>query len=333
MKIDKEKLRKIREEKGYSLRELAERSGVDYTSLYRWETLDTAQPFPKNVKKVADALGIETVELIPECERPSKTGNENNVKIYTLNVNGFRGSEKEITDKVEEKELFLNLEKLKSLIDSIIVDKESVIVLQEVPHKIYDKSGQPWVWRDTSMYQKFLSTFSKEYKIIKPKHLINSNQCTIALCLVDSYWKEIDQELLVYDGKFSYGNKIVELQYGEISLLGLHMNTKEDMWNLLFDSYKKQKHTLLVGDFNANERRGSMSEKPKQLRNMGFNSCIPNNVITFYKDKYNSSIDNIYLNSDYIMQTSYYINVQKIEVFQTDHALCSIKFGVEKKHH
>lgn len=63
MKIDRETLRKIREEKGYSLRELAELSGVDYTSLYRWETLDTARPFPKNVKKVANALGIEISDL------------------------------------------------------------------------------------------------------------------------------------------------------------------------------------------------------------------------------------------------------------------------------
>lgn len=69
MKIDKEKLRKIREEKGYSLRELAERSGVDYTSLYRWETVDIAQPFPKNVKKVAKALGVEIQDLIPVCEQ------------------------------------------------------------------------------------------------------------------------------------------------------------------------------------------------------------------------------------------------------------------------
>lgn len=83
MKIDRHKLRKIREEKGYSLRELAELSGIDYTSLYRWETLDTAQPRPGNVSKVAKALDI-AVNQLEKNEKETDSNKEFSPIIFWL---------------------------------------------------------------------------------------------------------------------------------------------------------------------------------------------------------------------------------------------------------
>lgn len=109
------------------------------------------------------------------------------MQIYTLNINGFRGK-KNLNDFVITEELNKNLERSKILIDDIICDVDSVIVLQEIPFKILDKTKQPWSWSDNVYYEKFNNVFSNKYKIIKPKHLINSLQCTVALCRKDSLW-------------------------------------------------------------------------------------------------------------------------------------------------
>lgn len=248
------------------------------------------------------------------------------MKIYTLNVNGFRGSSKVIKDKITEEELDKNLRDLKVLVDMIICDEDSLIILQEIPHKIYDKSIQPWQWIDNVFYKKFNTIFSSEYKIMNPKHLIDSNQCTVALCKKVSLWEYIDNEIIEYDSKHSFGNKLVELQYNEkITLLGLHMNPTDEMWKMIFDSYHNNKHTFIVGDFNAYELRGDMKYKPQQLRNLGFNSFIPNDVITYYID--NSSIDNFYIDTCFNLRIIS-VNVIKLDTFETDHALCIIELVI-----
>lgn len=107
------------------------------------------------------------------------------------------------------------------------------------------------------------------------------------------------------------------------------MKPVNEMWGLIFKSYKERKHTFVVGDFNAYELRGTMKSKPQQLRKKGYNSCIPNNVITDYKDS--SSLDNIYVDSNLKFKTSYSVSVKKTEIFQTDHALCSIEIDMSPK--
>ncbi len=248
------------------------------------------------------------------------------MKIYTLNVNGFRGSNKGIYDEITQKELLFNLNNLKSLIDILITDSESVIVLQEVPHKLL-VSKDLWKWEENLIYTEFISVFSKEYKIIRPRHLIDSNQCTIALCTNDSQWHKNGQEILVYDKKYSFGNKLVELQYNNtISLLGVHMKPDDEMWSMIFKSYKKAKHTFIVGDFNAYEQRGSMKNKAKELRSLNYYSCIPANIITEYKD--DSSLDNIYIDTDLKLRNGFSVSVKRSDIFQTDHALCSIEIDI-----
>lgn len=142
------------------------------------------------------------------------------------------------------------------------------------------------------------------------------------------YGGDIDQEIIKYDYKYS---KIVELQYQKpnkkISLLGLHMNPTDEMWNLIFDSYKENKHTFAAGDFNAYEYRGSMKNKPQQLRNLNFNSVIPSNVITEYKD--NSSVDNIYVDADFNLCTNISVEVKRLVNFETDHALCKLEIAMD----
>ena len=60
-----ERLRKLRREQVLSLRELQEKSGVSYNTIWRLE--DGRQgAHPRTIRKLADALGVRPSELIRE---------------------------------------------------------------------------------------------------------------------------------------------------------------------------------------------------------------------------------------------------------------------------
>ena len=61
--IDRKKLVKIREEKGYTQYELAKVAGISVVTLNKIETSDEAKPFNNTLKKIAAALGIEVEDL------------------------------------------------------------------------------------------------------------------------------------------------------------------------------------------------------------------------------------------------------------------------------
>jgi transcriptional regulator with XRE-family HTH domain len=65
MQINVERLRELRRERVLSLRELEERSGVSYNTIWRIE--DGRQgAHPRTVRKLAEALGVAPKELIQE---------------------------------------------------------------------------------------------------------------------------------------------------------------------------------------------------------------------------------------------------------------------------
>ncbi|MEJ7815670.1 MAG: helix-turn-helix transcriptional regulator [Rubrobacter sp.] len=58
-----ERLKELRRERVLSLRELEERSGVSYNTIWRLE--DGRQgAHPRTIRKLADALGVEPGELL-----------------------------------------------------------------------------------------------------------------------------------------------------------------------------------------------------------------------------------------------------------------------------
>ena len=60
-----ERLKELKREQVASLRELEERSGVSYNTIWRIE--DGRQgAHPRTVRKLADALGVQPSELIKE---------------------------------------------------------------------------------------------------------------------------------------------------------------------------------------------------------------------------------------------------------------------------
>ena len=65
MEVDVERLKQLRREQVLSLRELEERSGVSYDTIWRIE--DGRQgAHPRTIRKLADALGVQPSELIRE---------------------------------------------------------------------------------------------------------------------------------------------------------------------------------------------------------------------------------------------------------------------------
>ena len=65
MEVNVERLRALRKEQVLSLRELEEKSGVSYNTIWRIE--DGRQgAHPRTIRKLADALGVRPSELIRE---------------------------------------------------------------------------------------------------------------------------------------------------------------------------------------------------------------------------------------------------------------------------
>lgn len=64
--IDRNKVLKLREEKGLTQYELAKLAGISVATLNKIETSDFAKPFPSTLKKIAVALDVEPNELHDE---------------------------------------------------------------------------------------------------------------------------------------------------------------------------------------------------------------------------------------------------------------------------
>lgn len=251
------------------------------------------------------------------------------MRIYTLNVNGFRGAEMQPGEYVSPQDLQMNLHNFMTLIGDIITDDQSILIVQEFPHMTGDRSGRWFRWLENDFYNKCLETIKAKYRVIQPMHLIKSEQCTIAICKETSPWEQITEEMIQYDSKHSYGNRLVELQYGDITLLGIHMKPNDLMWNMLLKAMNgRRKYTFIAGDFNAYEHRGDMKDKPKQIRAVGYTPFVPSSVIT--DTKFNSSIDNIYMDNGYMTAEEITVDIGKSDAFQTDHLLCGIEFAEKK---
>ena len=63
MEVNVKRLKELRRERVLSLRELEEKSGVSYNTIWRLE--DGRQgAHPRTIRKIADALGVEPGELL-----------------------------------------------------------------------------------------------------------------------------------------------------------------------------------------------------------------------------------------------------------------------------
>lgn len=66
-----ERMKQIREEKGLTQNEVAQRAGVTAASLSRWEN-EEREPTFQNVQRIAQALGVTMAEMVKEPEKPKE---------------------------------------------------------------------------------------------------------------------------------------------------------------------------------------------------------------------------------------------------------------------
>ena len=66
MKFVGAKLKRLREERFLSHRELAERSGVSPTTVLNLENSESPKPHPRTIRKLAEGLGVSPAELIED---------------------------------------------------------------------------------------------------------------------------------------------------------------------------------------------------------------------------------------------------------------------------
>jgi HTH-type transcriptional regulator, competence development regulator len=64
--ISRDRLRKVRDKRLLSQRELAERAGLSPTTILKLEAGRVDEPHPRTIRKLADALEVDPDELVRE---------------------------------------------------------------------------------------------------------------------------------------------------------------------------------------------------------------------------------------------------------------------------
>jgi transcriptional regulator with XRE-family HTH domain len=64
MEVSDTKLRRLRRERAWSIRELAQRAGVSTETIYSLEHGRREWAWPRTVRKLAEALGVKPKELM-----------------------------------------------------------------------------------------------------------------------------------------------------------------------------------------------------------------------------------------------------------------------------
>jgi transcriptional regulator with XRE-family HTH domain len=65
-RISGDRLRKVRDKRLLSQRELAERAGLSPTTILKLESGRVDEPHPRTIRKLADALKVDPAELVRE---------------------------------------------------------------------------------------------------------------------------------------------------------------------------------------------------------------------------------------------------------------------------
>lgn len=240
--------------------------------------------------------------------------------IISINVNGFCGCCNKCKPNNKGSKCFeirrSYIKKIKTFIN--INNENDLAILQEIPYE--DK-----------MYN-FLEEEFADFEILKPNHLQSyAKQCTIAIFSPKSNWERAEEGLKYSKdekGEFDFGNKFVELQLGEINLLGVHMPDDKNMWENLISTIKdKNKFSIIVGDFNAHENihRGmdKISDDLKKIRECGYKDLVSNDLVTYYHAM--TTIDHLFYQTNRKELENTSLNV--IPTNLSDHACLWFEFN------
>ena len=222
------------------------------------------------------------------------------MKICTLNINKFRGQK---SDVISDNEIKFNMIEVVKYIKIFLKEEDNLIILQEIPYKIWDKELSKFILNNT--FNDFMKFFDSEYKVLKPKYLKDAIGCTLGIVKKNSKWESNIFEDYPYDNKKNYANKIVELTYESMVVYGFHMPwtrgkdlVEEKFWNTFVTHARsmKDRRCVLIGDFNSSYEIGS-KHRSKLLEicdgDINFKDMVKQGTVTYYTN--GSTLDHVFV--------------------------------------
>lgn len=92
---------------------------------------------------------------------------------------------------------------------------------------------------------------------------------------------------------YDYANRYIEMENGDISLLGFHVKmANKEQWSQIRSVAKNSEFTFIVGDFNTNDLKNKNDANMEYLKN-NYNRMIEKDIIT--NNQTIASIDNIFV--------------------------------------
>lgn len=329
MRIDSEKLKRTRELKGFSLRELANRTGIAIATLNKWETLDSARPFASKVKIVADALEIRMDELCIDEDQtyndatPVLHNNKNQnlalAQENNIHIDARRSMIMEINLMSWNTELYIYGTRDKNgkiikpfenapaneiiqIVNNFICSKENpIVVLQEIPFK---RKNENYKWERNEHFNSV-------------KKFVEENGFEM-FCLDSDEEYHIKMTVIIAKKGFleearsiKKSNKFVpvKIKKTNLEILGVHSDNAFE----LHEWIKQQKiynPSIIIGDFNSgnyvksqNDENIAVNRANYQMLTAGYIDACQGRYTTRYKEP--TQIDHIHIKNSFEFNNRY----------------------------
>ena len=228
------------------------------------------------------------------------------MKIITWNVNRFDGvwDWYHFKGDLAEEEREEHAKKIVEKLSELLTNPDDIAILQEIPYynswRRSENKKKEWNNKWKYFFENFKVMFwfdneqeSKELFNLKAKNV------TIAVAAKDSYWNlrsfQSKSKKIIFGktkGAYDYANNYVELENGNMSMLGLHANGKKEYWKQIHEATGKSDFSFIVGDFNVNDFLYPVDNELHKLET-NYDRLIDKDIIT--QNQTLTSIDNIFV--------------------------------------
>lgn len=266
------------------------------------------------------------------------------MKIMTWNVNRFNGTWDYYRKHhdIEMSERIIYAKKILGKLSEALLSLDDIAILQEVPYR-GDNREDEWErnWKDLFEDLSVMFWFKDEPEG-KDFNYNGTKNVTIAVTKKNGNWKLRPFELrAIKFGKtkkcWDYVNRYIELENGELSLLGVYISIGAGGQ---LKAVSESKFSLIAGDFNYNSLIKDKNEENYRSYcklNQAYEQLIPEDVIT--DNKTIAGIDKILINKSLSETCKYsicvmdYCFIQETQPYEkkrySDHNLCISE--IEKK--
>ncbi len=194
--------------------------------------------------------------------------------------------------------------KIVEKLSELLTNPDDIAILQEIPYynswRRSENKKKEWNNKWKYFFENFKVMFwfdneqeSKELFNLKAKNV------TIAVAAKDSNWNlrsfQSKSKKIIFGktkGAYDYANNYVELENGNMSMLGLHANGKKEYWKQIHEATGKSDFSFIVGDFNVNDFLYPVDNELHKLET-NYDRLIDKDIIT--QNQTLTSIDNIFV--------------------------------------